>query len=152
MIRFTWFRRLAVAVAAIAGSTVYFGMPEHQLTGADFLSTFCDADVAESARQADLQIRLATIGRRIAYKEQLVAGLVERRYQLDDVAREFAHVIAEDEVASNVLRARYPDRTDEVRAALNVIEYVRCQRMPASEQSAAIAHLQGEFRRLYPSQ
>jgi enoyl-CoA hydratase/carnithine racemase len=152
MVRSTWFRRLAVAVAAIAGSTAYFGMPEHLLTGADFLSPLCDANAAGSTRQADLQIRLTAIGRRIAYKEQLVAGLVERRYQLDEVAREFAHVIAEDEDFQNVLRAKYPGRTDEVRAALNVIDYVRCHLVPGSEQASAIAHLQGEFRRLYPSQ
>ncbi len=152
MIRFTWFRRLAVAVAAIAGSTVYFGLPENQLTGADFLAPFGDADAADSARMAELQTRLATIARRIAYKEQLVAGLVERRYQLDEVAREFVHLIAEDEDSQWVLRAKYPGRTDEVRAALNVIEYVHNQPLSAREQSAAIAHLQAEFRRLYPSQ
>ena len=152
MIRFTWFRRLAVAVAAIAGSTVYFGMPEHQLTGADFLPPFCDANAAGSERQADLQNRLATIERRIAYKDQLIAGLVERRYHLDEVAREFLQIINEDAASLNVLRSKYPGRTDEVRAALNVIEYVRCQPLPTCEQTAAVAHLQGEFRRLYPSE
>ena len=152
MIRFTWFRRLVIAVAAIVGTAVSSGLPERELTGADFAVLDYDADAAGSDRQAVLQTRLVAVARRIAYKDQLIAGLVERRYRLDEVAREFAQVIAEDADCQNVLRCKYPGRTDEVRAALNVIEYVRCQPLPTCEQTAAVAHLQGEFRRLYPSE
>ena len=145
MIRLTWFRSLVVAVAAVAGAAIYAGVPEPQLTGAESCPD-------GAARQAELQVRGVAVARRIAYKEQLVAGLVERRYGLDEVAREFLDLIREDDAGLSVLRLHHAGSTDEVRAARNVIDYVRSQPLSAREAAAAVAHLRGEFRRLYPSE
>jgi len=148
MIRSHWSRRLAVAVAAIAGVTAFAGLPEPQVAGA---APPREVNPEADARMAELQDRSVAIERRIAYKEQLIAGLLERRYALDEVAREFVEVIAEDETNLAILRATYPGPTDERRAAANVIAFVRTQPLPAYELSLAVAHLQAEFRRLYPA-
>ncbi len=148
MIRSLWFRRLAVAVAAIAGVTASAGLPESQGVGA---GSPRDAVFLADAGVAALHDRGVAVERRIVYKEQLVAGLLERRYALDEVAREFVQVIAEDETNLAVLRQTFGGGTDEERAARNVIAYVRTQSLPPYEMSRAIAHLQAEFSRLYPT-
>ena len=151
MIRSVWSRRLAVSVAAIAGVAAAAGLPE-PLAAADASTPHFHADPEASARAAALQGRGVNVLRRIAYKEQLVTGLVERRYGLGEVAREFALVIAEDEVNLAILRQTYAGTTDEVRAARNVIDYVRTLAMPPYELALAVAALQGEFRRAYPNE
>ena len=110
-----------------------------------------DAEVLADAGVAALHDRGVAVERRIVYKEQLVAGLLEHRYALDEVAREFVQVIEEDETNLAVLRETFGGRTDEERAARNVIAYVRTQSLPPYEMSRAIAHLQAEFSRLYPT-
>lgn len=104
MTRFTWFRRLALAFVVIAGGVVALGLPDQQLTGAERLPLFDESDPAAVAQQTELHERAAAVARRIAYKEQLVAGLVERRYRFDEVAREFLLVISEDENTLGILR------------------------------------------------
>ena len=148
MIRSHWFRRLALSVAAIAGVTAFAGLPEPQGFGA---TPTHNADPATEARTAALHDRGVVIDRRMAYKEQLVVGLLEHRYSLDEVAREFLRVIAEDETNLMILRLNFAGPTDEARAARNVIAYARSQPLPPYEMSLAVAHLQAEFRRLYPS-
>ena len=150
MIRSTWFRRLALSVVAIA-AVAAVAVPD-QLAAADEFAPLSYADPETKARSAELQDRGAVILRRIAYKEQLVAGLLERRYSLHEVAREFALVVAEDEVNLMILRQTYAGSTDEVRAARNVIDYTRTQPMPDYQASLVTARLQAEFRQLYPSE
>ena len=148
MTRATWFRRLALAVIAIA-AVAATAVPE-QLAAADEFAPIDCTDPETNARSAALQDRGANVLRRIAYKEQLIAGLIEHRYRLDEVAREFAQVIAEDEVNLAILRQAYAGSTDEVRAARNVIAYARTQMMPSYEASLVTARLEAEFRQLYP--
>ena len=150
MTRSTWFRRLTLSVIAIA-SVAAIAVPD-QLAAADEFAPldYDNADPESRARAATLQERGAVIQRRTAYKEQLVAGLIEQRYRLEEVAREFALVIAEDEVNLAILRQTYAGSTDEVRAARNVIDYARTQPMPEYQASLATARLQAEFRQLYP--
>ena len=151
MTRSAWFRRLAVSVVAVAGVAAFAGLPE-QLAAADEFAPLFTADAEMNAQSASLQERGATVLRRIAYKEQLVAGLLERRYRLDEVAREFVVVIAEDEVNLMILRQVYAGATDEAKAARNVLDHVRAQPLPEYEMALAVARLQADFRRLYPKE
>ena len=151
MTRFTWFRRLAVSVVAVAGVATFAGLPE-QVAAADEFAPLFTADAETNAHSALLQERGATVMRRIAYKEQLVAGLLERRYGLDEVAREFVLVIAEDEVNLTILRRVYAGATDEAKAARNVLDHVRAQPLPEYEMALTVARLQADFRRLYPTE
>ncbi len=151
MTRSTWLSRLAVAVVAIAGAAALAGFPE-PLAAADEFAPLLACDAETAARAAALNDRGATVLRRIAYKEQLVAGLLAGRYRLDEVAREFAQVIGEDEVNLAILRQNYAGATDEVRAARNVIDYARTLAMPDYELSLATARLQADFRKLYPNE
>jgi len=148
MTRSVWSRRLAATVAAIAGVTAFAGLPAPQVAGA---AQGWHVDTESDARTAELSSHGLTVERRMAYKEQLVADLLEHRYTLDQVAREFLAVIAEDETNLRLLRAHFPGRTDEERAARNVIAYVGTQPLPDYEAARAVAHLQAEFRRLYPA-
>ena len=150
MTRSTWFRRLALAVAAIAAVAALAGFGEPAAAADEFAPLFADAET--EARAAALKVRGATVLRRIAYKEQLIAGLLERSHRLDEVAREFAQVVAEDEINLAILRQTYAGTTDEVRAARNVIDYVRTQPMPAYETALAVARLQAEFAQAYPGE
>lgn len=152
MLRSIWFRRLALSVAAIAGVAAT-AIPEQLVAADEFAPLFvADADAETNAKTAALHDRGVTVLRRIAYKEQLVEGLLARRYRLDEVAREFAQVIAEDEINLAILRQAYVGTTDEVRAARNVIDYARTQPMPDYEVSQVSARLQADFRRLYPNE
>ena len=148
MIRSNWFRRLALSVAAIAGVAALAGLPDPQSVGA---TPPHDPYPQADAHTAALYDRGVVIERRMAYKEQLVAGLLERRYSLDEVAREFLRVIAEDEATLTILRQNFGGPTDEERAARNVIAYVRSQPLPSYQMSLEVAHLHAEFRRLYPT-
>ena len=148
MTRSVWSRRLVVTVVAVAGVAAFAGLPAPQIAGA---TPYCHADPESDARTAELQSHGLTVERRMAYKEQLVADLLEHRYTLDEVAREFLAVIAEDETNLSLLRANFAGRTDEEKAARNVIAYVGTQPLPDYEVARAVAHLQAEFRRLYPA-
>ena len=74
------------------------------------------------------RVRLAgfdvTLMNRIAAKEAIIGELIAGRATLADAASQFLSLNAERPDLLEMIRSAYPNRTDEERAALNVIDYV----------------------------
>jgi hypothetical protein len=150
MPRMTWFLSFALALPLAAGVTVYARTPTHTPTHMPARGEMEIHDPADPVAAA-LQLQHLAVITRMEYKEQLIAGMIERRYRLDEVAREFLKCMEGNDVALNVLRLNYRGSGDEARAAQNVIDYVRSQSLPKAEVAAAVKHFEAEFRRLYPA-
>lgn len=65
-----------------------------------------------------------TLMNRIAAKEVIIGELIAGRATLADATSQFRSLNAERPGLLEIMRATYPNRTDEERAALNVIDYV----------------------------
>lgn len=141
----TLFWTAALAAALAAGVTVYAGTPDPER-----LPSHGNVLSAAGPEAAEMQQRRNMIATRMAYKELLIEGLVERRLHLDQVAREFLKCMEGDETAINVLRLSYKGCGDEARAAQNVLDYIHSQPIEAGELAATLAHYEAEYRRLYP--
>ena len=107
-----------------------------------------ELDEIEAVRR-DLDRQVAVMTERIQTKELLIRDLVEGKTTLREVAEKFHRMNAEFPACMSVIRARYPDMTDEERMARNVLEFVHLQDLPADQLKAVEARLGGEFYQVF---
>ncbi len=108
------------------------------------------SDEVMAAVSADLGRRQSVVTARLAYKESHIAELVAGRAGLADVAAAFARLNADEPASLDVIRHHYEGRTDEERAARNVLDFVATRPMPAADKAAVLARLRAAFDRQYP--
>ena len=83
-----------------------------------------------------------TLLNRIAAKEAVIAELIAGRATLAEATSEFLSLNADRPEHLQMMRSAYPNRTDEERAALNVIDYV-AQRVADSTRRDDIVQASG---------
>ena len=133
------------AVVCLAAAAV-FASPQTAPPGEADLPS----DEVMAQESVDLGRRQAVVSARLAYKDAHVGELVAGRASLADVAAAFARLNAEDPVARDMVRQAYPGRSDDERAARNVLAFVEARPTPPAERAALLTRLHAEFDRLYP--
>jgi hypothetical protein len=92
------------------------------------------AAAEESIARIDQESEL--VQRRAAIKQEVVRDLLEGRLTFDDAVRMFADSNRMQESATTYLRRRYPGRTDDERAAWQLIGYLRLTHNPRARMLA----------------
>jgi hypothetical protein len=86
------------------------------------------------------------VGRRIEYKERLVAELVEGRATLRETAREFLEMNRPNPGLMEVVRRAHVGKSDEESTCRNVIEYVAMRlRAEPQRQREVVGRLNAEL-------
>ena len=105
-----------------------------------------EEELAAADRDRDrLAVVDGTLMHRIAAKEATVAELIAGRTTLADVTAFFLSLNAERPDMLAILRATYPDGTDEHRTAMNVIDYVAQRVADADERDVIVCRLTAEL-------
>jgi hypothetical protein len=145
MLRRWWilipFVSLAVGVQVFNPTNM---LANHELPEYLIPQEFFEANVELEARKERLNVRLE-------FKEQLMQGLIEERYTLDQVAREFMRVNSQDEATSQSIMEIYPEATDEAKSAHNVIDFLVPRDMKAAEKDRLMTKLLDDYQQLYGS-
>lgn len=96
-----------------------------------------------------LEAQTAAVASRIQIKEALIEELIHNRTSLAEVASRF-HAMNLDNPTSNiVLESRYPGFSDEERAALNVIDFVRLREMPRTQKREVVQRILKDYQKLF---
>jgi len=85
---------------------------------------------ANERRDAELERRSEQAMRRIALREEVVSELVSGQVSFEVAARRFAQINRTDLAATRFARLTQPGRSDEERAARQVIAHVRALNTP----------------------
>lgn len=93
-----------------------------------------------------------TVLNRIGAKESLVNEVIAGRLSLADAAEQFLDLSADAPNYLDILRDRFPDGTDEVRVARNVIEYVTQRVADPARRDALTSQLAAELADMTPAQ
>ena len=111
-------------------------------------SAYRDATTPPPAALAAAAERLnsAQIMDRIALKEAMVNELIAGRAGLVEVAGRFEALNGVVPGSLEVLRTRYPGLSDLERAAMNVLDYVDGQELPAEQLRPIMRRLAGDYR------
>lgn len=149
MIRWISIRRAFLTTTLVIVGGAYLASPSQEIAGADMPPRFFESDAEITQRGVELKERQAVLAVRMAYKEQLVNGLLDGTYSLREVSSAFAEANHENETTLNVMRQTYPGATDEEKAAHNVIEYVGLRPIPSCDREAIVANLNAECQRTY---
>ncbi|MGL6076520.1 MAG: hypothetical protein ACRC8S_20385 [Fimbriiglobus sp.] len=143
-------RRWMVLVPVVALTVfVQIFSPTNSLAGADLPDYMVSPELRES--NTHLSERQERILIRLEYKEQLIVGMLEQRYTLRQVAREFLLTNEEDSITATMVMSLYPGDSDEQKAANNVIDFVAARNMSTCDRDLAVANLMDEYERLYNS-
>jgi hypothetical protein len=137
------FALLATAAAALATEPVWV------TAGLDVWNApALRQELADGAkRHRELGETGAVVMRRIEAKEALVGRLIDGEISLAEAAARFLDLNRIREDHMSLLRAMYPDMTDDERTARNVIAYTatRLADLPADRQAEVTERLEAEF-------
>jgi len=104
-----------------------------------------DAATEQSRHLTDAD---ADIQQRIAYKDVLITELIEGRATLPEVTSQFLVLNESHPEYMAVIRADYPGRTDQEKAARNVIGHVRARVTNPVERARGLGRLQAELEQM----
>lgn len=93
-----------------------------------------------------LQAQAMAVNNRIQIKDALIDELILGHTSLAEVTMRFKVLNSETSSTQTILEMRYPDLTDEERAARNVLDFVALRELPYEEHNAVMARLQSEFQ------
>jgi hypothetical protein len=130
---------LAVSAAIVLTSPIDPGAVAEPLDD----QRFEDLDPYEAVRR-DLEARLQAVKLRTEYKSVLIDRLVAGEATLAEVTDEFLR-LNRDTPALGVIRLYLPGSSDEEKTAHNVVEYVKCRKLPADRRAEVMARLGREF-------
>src|SRR5947209_18535399 len=134
--------RALVAVACVLSLTagVLTAMPDFAAdNGLDFwnLSEHRTRLDAALRRQEQLEREGTVIVNRTAARAEVVEGVIAGRIGPEEAARTFEQLNRTDAETLERIRRCYPDGTDEVRAARQLVSHVRCFPHPGAKRVAS---------------
>ena len=140
-------RLMVYPAAAALVLAVVWASPSGTATGRNGVELPTDEELAAQLRQ--LTDRQTAVDARLAYKNSVVAELVAGRVTLPAAAAAFWRVNQGEERCLAVIREAYVGKSDEEKAARNVLDFVTARTIPEPDRTRVLARLRRELTAEY---